>query len=128
MYTQDHPRQRQAGFSLLEVMVAVSITSVTLVGLAVAIANTVQSNDYREDQTVCFKAAHETMEMLLSLDMDTMLLQNGNTFAIGSPDAPLRTGAANGVACKISSEWAWAMSKLRSTRTISLADPARAIA
>lgn len=89
-------RKRCGGFSLLEAMVATLVATVLIVGLAQALTAGSYTNFFRDDQVMCFKASHQALEELLSLDMDEMLLQDGNTFTIGSDINPLKTGTATG--------------------------------
>ncbi len=83
-------------FTLLEVMVAVAICAILLLGLGASMTGASQANMYREDRVIAFKAAHQQMELMLSLDLDTMLLQNGNTFTVGSTENPTNTAGAVG--------------------------------
>jgi hypothetical protein len=40
------------------------------------------TNRYLHDRTVAYRATHQAMEVLLAEDLDSMLLQDGNTFAV----------------------------------------------
>jgi hypothetical protein len=50
------------------------------------------ANRYLHNRAIAYRAAHQTMEVLLSEDMDVMLLQNGNTFAVSNPSIGPETG------------------------------------
>jgi len=80
------------GFSLLEVLVAAGILGIMCAGVLAVIVQIDQSNRYLQNRTIAFRAAHQTMEVLLSDDMDLMLLQNGNTFAVNNPTGHPETG------------------------------------
>ena len=89
-------RLGERGHTLVEVMVASVICVILLIGLGEAMTGALQLNLLREDQVIAFKASHQTLENLMALDMDTMLLQHGNTFTVGSSENPLSTTAATG--------------------------------
>lgn len=80
------------GFSLLEVVIATGIIGLMCAGVLTAIYRTDLNNRYLFGHTVAARAAHQTMEILLSQDIDTMVLQHGNSFAVFVPKTGQDTG------------------------------------
>jgi prepilin-type N-terminal cleavage/methylation domain-containing protein len=70
----------EKGFSLLEVMIATAICSIMCVGTLALMVQIDETNRRMYDRTICFRAAHQAMEILRAEDVDSMLLQDGNTF------------------------------------------------
>lgn len=85
-----------AGFSLLEVMVALAILAVLVAGLGQTVFMSMETGKVVEDTVIAHKAAHQVMENLMGLDLDTMLLQNGNTFQVGSDENMTTSKASTG--------------------------------
>jgi len=80
----DKGRAGRKGFSLLEVMVAAAIAGILCAGVVTVMYRTEHTGRYLYDCTVATRAAHQTMEILLADDMDSMILQNGNTFTVSN--------------------------------------------
>jgi prepilin-type N-terminal cleavage/methylation domain-containing protein len=79
---QNSGRRVERGFTLIEVMVACAIASILCASVITVELQMDNSNRYLFNRTTGSRAAHQMMEILLSDDMDSMLLQNGNTFAV----------------------------------------------
>lgn len=74
--------RNRKGFSLLEVMFAVAIAGMMCVGVLALITKIDTSNRWLYERTIAYRASHQAMEVLLAEDLDSMLLQDGNTFAV----------------------------------------------
>ncbi len=70
------------GFSLLEVMFAVAIAGMMCVGVLALMTKIDNSNRWLYERTIAYRAGHQAMEVLLAEDIDSMILQDGNTFAV----------------------------------------------
>jgi prepilin-type N-terminal cleavage/methylation domain-containing protein len=72
----------QKGFSLLEVMIATAICglmSAMTLTLMVQIDN---HNRSIHDRAIAYRASHQAMEVLLAEDVDSMILQDGNSYVV----------------------------------------------
>jgi len=72
----------EKGFSLLEVMFASAIVGVMCVAVLGLMLQIDASNRFIYDRTICYRAAHQAMEILMAEDLDSMLLQDGNSFVV----------------------------------------------
>ena len=70
------------GFSLLEVMIATTIAGLMCVGVLGLMVNVDMNNRFLYNRTIAYRASHQAMEILLAEDIDSMILQDGNTFAV----------------------------------------------
>ena len=87
------PMRREGGFSLLEVMAACAILAILCVGALGAVMKVDQDNRYLYNCTIAHRAAHQMMEILLSMDLDDVVNnQNGQTFTVAVPAGPPATG------------------------------------
>ncbi len=84
-------RERK-GFSLLEVMFAVAICGMMCAGALSLMIKIDTSNRWMYERTIAYRAAHQAMEVLLAEDIDSMLLQDGNTFAVTQTTSDVATG------------------------------------
>jgi prepilin-type N-terminal cleavage/methylation domain-containing protein len=70
------------GFSLLEVMIATAIVGIMCVGTLQLMIQIDHNNRRMYDRTICYRAAHQVMEVLRAEDTDSMVLQDGNSFVV----------------------------------------------
>jgi len=70
------------GFSLLEVMIATAIAGIMCVGTLTLMVQVDNNNRRIYDRTISYRATHQAMEVLLAEDLDSMLLQDGNSFVV----------------------------------------------
>jgi prepilin-type N-terminal cleavage/methylation domain-containing protein len=82
----------EKGFSLIEVMIACAIAAVVCAAVITVELQTDSANRYLHNRTIAYRAAHQIMEIMLSDDMDLMLLQNGNTFVVNEMQGGPTTG------------------------------------
>lgn len=81
------------GFTLLEIMAACAILAIVCVGVLGAVLKVDQDNRYIYNCTIANRAAHQMMEILLSMDLDDVVAnQNGQTFTVSVPNGPPATG------------------------------------
>ena len=59
------------GFTLLEVLIALTILSVSLLGLAAMSASVIRGNAFSDEMTIAANLAQDQMDRLLSLPFDT---------------------------------------------------------
>lgn len=82
----------EAGYTLIEVMVAAAIIGVmctTMLGVMVKIDT---DNRAFHDENIAYRACHQTIEVLMAEDLDSMLLQDNNTFQVDGLSAGTQTG------------------------------------
>lgn len=70
------------GFSLIEMMIAMAVLALICSGILVAVAQTERNNRLLHDEDVAFRAAHQMLEIQISQDYDSMLLNNGLEFDV----------------------------------------------
>ena len=63
-------RKNQMGMTLLEVMFAIAVLTIVICGVACAYFNMVKQNMFDADQMHCQKLAHQTLETLISMDLN----------------------------------------------------------
>ncbi|MCX7806543.1 MAG: type II secretion system GspH family protein [Planctomycetota bacterium] len=81
------------GFTFLEIVVACAIMAIVCVGVLGAVLKVDQDNRYIYNCTIAHRAAHQMMEILLSMDLDDVIAnQNGQTFTVNVPSGPPATG------------------------------------
>jgi prepilin-type N-terminal cleavage/methylation domain-containing protein len=83
---------REGGFTLIEVMIAVAVAGILCASVITVQIKIDDSNRYLFDRTTASRAAHQMMEILVADDIDSMLLQNGNTFAVTGMKGGAQTG------------------------------------
>jgi prepilin-type N-terminal cleavage/methylation domain-containing protein len=67
--------RKGAGFSLLEVLIAMALLAVgAVIGLTV-VANTSARNELTREQAIAYKACQDVLEALMSMDKATLLSQ-----------------------------------------------------
>jgi type II secretory pathway pseudopilin PulG len=76
------PRRGRGGFSLIDLMVAMVILAVALVGVIGLILAVQTHNQSFSDSRLAYKASQEVMEQLLRLQYTTMRAQNGIRFEV----------------------------------------------
>ena len=74
--------QGARGMSLLEVMIATAITGIMCVGTLALQVQIDSNNRYMYNRTIAYRATHQAMEILLAEDLDSMIVQNGNSFVV----------------------------------------------
>lgn len=62
MYTTQHKHTR--GFTLVEVLIAVSILSIAILATFAAVSNSMRATNFTEDQTVAYYLADEALEYI----------------------------------------------------------------
>lgn len=75
-----HSRHSQGGFSLLEIMIAMIILAVAMLGVLSLLLVTHQHNQSTSETALAYKSCQEIMEQLQGMNYDDMLAQNGVTF------------------------------------------------
>jgi prepilin-type N-terminal cleavage/methylation domain-containing protein len=75
-------RSGSKGMSLLEVMIATAIVGIMCAGTLEVMVRIDQNNRFMYNRTIAYRATHQAMEVLLAEDLDSMILQNGNTFVV----------------------------------------------
>jgi prepilin-type N-terminal cleavage/methylation domain-containing protein len=70
------------GLTLLEIMVSVTILSITIISVYGLLYQIYTSNNKNEERVICYKACQEVMERLLAMDYQQMLRQDGVRFDV----------------------------------------------
>jgi hypothetical protein len=63
-------------------MIATAICSIMCVGTLSLMVQIDNRNRTIYDRTIAFRACHQAMEILLAEDVDSMVLQDGNSFVV----------------------------------------------
>lgn len=72
----------EAGFTLLEVMLALLVLAVVLCAVGYAMARSDRDMEHAQNWTAAYRAAQTVVETLRSQDLATMALQDGNVFQV----------------------------------------------
>ncbi len=80
MFEPGRARCGQGGFSILEVMIAMVILAIALLGMMGVLLLLHQHNTSMDEASLATKACQEMMEQLVGLDWATMWAQNGLAF------------------------------------------------
>ena len=83
----------QGGFSLLEVMIAMAVLAIAVVGTLGVLLVTHQHNTATDEASLAHKACQEMMEQLVGMTYDTMLAQDGLAFVAPKLHATQAIGA-----------------------------------
>jgi len=73
-------RRMEDGFSLLEVMIALAVLAIAMIGTLSVLLVVHQHNTATDEASLATKACQEMMEQLLNMTYDTMLVQDGIAF------------------------------------------------
>ena len=77
-------------YSLIEVMFAVTLLAIVTTSVSGVCFSIIRSNQFTNDQSRSFKAAHQTLESLLAIDIDEVIAYDGKSFS----DVHNRTASA----------------------------------
>lgn len=81
MFKPGRVRRGRGGFSLVEVMIAMVVLAIALLGMMGVLLVTHQHNASTDETSLATKACQEMMEQLVGMDWATMWAQNGLPFA-----------------------------------------------
>jgi prepilin-type N-terminal cleavage/methylation domain-containing protein len=82
----------EAGYTLIEVMVAAAIIGVMCTSMLSVMLKIDTDNRAFHDENIAYRACHQMIEVLMADDLDSMLLQKGNTFQVDGLSAGTQTG------------------------------------
>ncbi len=83
------------GFTLVEVMIAVAILAIGILGIAAMQVQAIRSTDYARRSTEALNIASERMEVLNALDIDNPLFNDNNADGAAGLDRPSRIQVIN---------------------------------
>jgi len=82
-------KNREGGFTILEVMIALTIFAIVAISITLAIASSARSSEHAQDWTAAYKATQKVMEEVMSLEYSEIPLQDGVTFQVLSTTRPV---------------------------------------
>ncbi len=72
----------QKGLTLIELMVAISILAVLLLGLGMSILQIDRTNIFNHDRALAYKAAQQILEVIMNEDLTDAISRHNTTFSV----------------------------------------------
>jgi len=118
---QSHPHTQHAGFSLIEVLVAVIVVTIGLLGFAKLQVITLQDNQTASEYTHATLLAYDIADRIRA---NPDGVRDGNyAKALGSCTAPAATASCESTACNPAQMAAWDISDWQTTINTQLPNP-----